>query len=59
MPKWVDQVRNAIQLKHMSRRTAKACAYWIKRFIVFHDGRHPAKLGAKKISAFLSHPGSR
>jgi site-specific recombinase XerD len=28
---------------------------WIKRFILFHDKRHPLELGAGEVAAFLSH----
>lgn len=28
---------------------------WIKRFILFHDKRHPAQMGAVEIEAFLTH----
>ena len=51
-PRLLDQVRTLIQLKHMSWRTAKAYVYWIKRFIYFHDKRHPCELGAEEIAAF-------
>ena len=54
-PRLLDQVRKLIQLRNMSRRTAKAYLYWIKRFIFFHDKRHPCELGAEEIAAFLSH----
>lgn len=54
-PRLLDQVRNLIEMKHMSRRTATAYVYWIKRFILFHNKRHPAELGSGEIAAFLSH----
>jgi hypothetical protein len=28
---------------------------WIKRFMLFHDKRHPASMGAPEVHAFLSH----
>ena len=56
--KLLDQVRDIAQVKHMSCRTAKACVYWIKRFILFHNKRHPCNLGTEEISAFLSQGGS-
>ena len=40
-PRFMQQVRNAIRLKHLSRRTEEAYAGWIRRFILFHDKRHP------------------
>ena len=50
----MDRVRTAIQLRHLSRRTEKAYAGWIKRFIFFHHKRHPAEMGAEEITDFLS-----
>ncbi len=28
---------------------------WVRRFILFHDKRHPKELGAQEVSAFLTH----
>jgi hypothetical protein len=28
---------------------------WIRRFILFHNKRHPTSMGAPEVSAFLSH----
>ena len=39
----------------MSRRTEQAYVFWIKRYILFHDKRHPAMLGAAEVTRFLSH----
>ncbi|HVR64253.1 MAG TPA: integron integrase [Polyangia bacterium] len=50
----MDRVRAAIRLRHLSCRTEKAYAGWIKRFIFFHRKRHPAEMGAEEITAFLS-----
>jgi hypothetical protein len=44
-PKLLDQVRHAIRTRHYSYRTEKAYVHWIKRFIFFHNKRHPAELG--------------
>ena len=38
----LDRVREAIRARHYSRRTEKAYVHWIRRFIVFHNKRHPA-----------------
>lgn len=53
--KLMDQVRSAIRTKHYSRRTEEAYVNWIKKFILFHKKRHPAEMGEKEISEFLSH----
>jgi integron integrase len=53
-PKLLDQVREAIRVKHYSIRTEKTYVDWIKRFILFHGKRHPQSMGAEEVSQFLS-----
>ncbi len=48
-------VRDAIRLKHYSIRTEQAYVNWIKRYIHFHNVRHPAEMGAPQVQAFLTH----
>lgn len=43
--KLLDRVRDAIRVRHHSRRTEQAYVHWIRRFIVFHGVRHPSKMG--------------
>jgi len=43
--KLLDQVRDAIRLKHYSIRTEEAYVNWIRRYILFHNKRHPAEMG--------------
>ena len=50
----LDKVREAIRMRHYSRRTEKAYVGWIRRFILFHDKRHPAEMGHAEITQFLS-----
>ena len=52
--KLLDQVRHAIRVRHYSPRTEDAYTHWIRRFIIFHNKRHPRELGAAELSAFLS-----
>lgn len=54
-PKLLDQIRDVLRLKHMSYRTEEAYLSWVKRFILFHDKRHPKDMGAQEIRAFLTH----
>ena len=51
----LDRVRMAIRTRHYSPRTEKAYVSWIKRFIFFHDKRHPKTMGEAEISAFVSY----
>jgi integron integrase len=53
--RFLDQVRDTIRRKHYSIRTEEAYVNWIKRFILFHDKRHPVDMGAKEVEAFLTH----
>lgn len=53
--KLLDQVRDAIRLKHYSYKTEQSYVAWIKRFILFHNKRHPQEMGRAEIEAFLTH----
>jgi integron integrase len=48
-------VRDAIRIKHYAISTEEAYVYWIRRFILFHDKRHPKDMGGSEIEAFLTH----
>jgi integron integrase len=37
-----------------SRRTEQAYVDWIRRYVLYHDRRHPANLGEAEIAAFLT-----
>ena len=51
----MDQLREALRSRHYSPRTEQAYCMWVKRFILFHDVRHPAEMGEREINAFLTH----
>src|SRR5262245_46311965 len=53
-PKLLDQVRTTIRLRGMSYQTEKDYADWTKRFILFHNKRHPKEMGAMEIRDFLA-----
>ncbi len=52
--KLLDQVRAVARTKHLSNRTEDTYHNFIKRYILFHDKRHPKEMGADEISAFLT-----
>ena len=54
-PKLIDQVREAICLKHYSIRTEHTYIYWIRYFIRFNDYQHPSSLNASDVKKFLSY----
>jgi integron integrase len=51
----LDHVRDAIRLKHYSIRTEESYVTWIKRYILFHNKRHPKEMTTAEIEAFLTH----
>lgn len=53
-PRLLDQLRDALRVRHYSRRTEAAYAGWVRRFVAFHGLRHPRTLGAADVSRFLS-----
>ncbi len=53
--KLLDRVREAIRIRHYSRRTEKAYVEWVRRFVLFHGKRHPEEMGAEEVTRFLSH----
>lgn len=53
--KLLDQVRDKIRFKHYSLSTEKTYLSWIKQFILYHDKRHPADLGADEVEKFLTY----
>lgn len=53
-PRLLDQVRQAIRARHMSPQTKKAYTSWVRRFVLFHDKRHPRELGEAQVDQFLS-----
>src|SRR6476469_953745 len=51
----LDQVRAVARLKQLSLRTEESYVQAIRRFILFHDKRHPATMGVVEIQAYLTH----
>jgi integron integrase len=51
----LPRVHGALRARHYSRRTEEAYIGWIKRFIFFHNKRHPASMGGEEVNAFLTH----
>ena len=53
--KLLVQVRELIRRKHYSIGAEQAYALWIKRYILFHNKRHPIDMGKPEIETFLTH----
>ncbi len=55
MSQLLDSVRHIIRLKHYSLRTEEAYVFWIKKYIHFHNLRHPQEMREEEIRQFLTH----
>jgi len=51
---FLNKVREAIRVRHYSIRTEQAYVEWVRRFILFHDKRHPDKMGEREVGEFLT-----
>ena len=54
-PKLLDQVRHAVRLRNYSYRTEQSYVAWVRRFILFHNKKHPCEMGKPEVEAFLKH----
>jgi len=54
-PKLLEQLRNRVRFKHYSLATERQYVHWVKRFILFHNKRHPHEMGPAEVEAFLTH----
>ncbi len=53
--KLLDQVRDAIRVKHYSYRTEETYVQWIRRYVLFHNKQHPKDMSSPEVEAFLTH----
>jgi integron integrase len=53
--KLLHQVRDRLRLKHYSIRTERSYTNWSKRYILFHNKKHPKDMGEREIEQFLTH----
>jgi integron integrase len=48
-------VQKEIRVRHYTIRTEQAYLGWIKRFILFHNKRHPETMGKNEVKQFLNY----
>ena len=55
----MDQLSQALRSRHYTRRTEQTYYYcnWVRRFIHFHNVRHPKEMAEPEINAFLTPSG--
>jgi site-specific recombinase XerD len=51
----LDRMHQVVRTLHYSRRTERAYAYWVTRFLTHYGQRDPAGMGADEIRSFLSN----
>jgi integron integrase len=51
----LDRVRGTIRARHYARRTERAYCHWIRRYVLFHEKKHPLQMGEPEITRFLTH----
>lgn len=54
-PRLLEQMVEAFRSRHYSRRTEKTYCRWVKRFIYFHNVRHPSEMAESEINASLTN----
>lgn len=54
-PRLLVRYREALRVRHYSRRTEQTYVTWVKRFIFYHKLRHPDQMGEADINAFLTN----
>jgi len=52
-------MRETLQTQHYSYRTEQTYIDWCRRFILFHEKRHPKDMGNPEVEAFITHLATR
>ncbi|GER80211.1 integron integrase [Candidatus Denitrolinea symbiosum] len=53
--KLLEQLSDAIRAKHYSYRTEQTYIEWCRRYILYHNKRHPKEMGVPEIQAYITH----
>lgn len=51
-PWFLEQVAHVCRVKRLAYRTEQSYVSWVKRFILFHDKRHPQDMGPERSGHF-------
>jgi len=52
--KLLERMRRALKARQYSPRTEKSYLMWVKRYVQFHELKHPQEMGEAEINAFLT-----
>jgi integron integrase len=50
-----EVAREKMRTRHFAYRTEQVYLHWIRRYVNFHDRKHPRDLGARGVEKFLTH----
>ncbi|GAK59469.1 integron integrase [Candidatus Vecturithrix granuli] len=53
--KLLEQVSDLLRALEYAKSTEDTYIQWIRRFILFHEKRHPQDMGVTEVKAFLTH----
>src|ERR1700743_1372421 len=51
----LEVAKEKMRMRHFAYRTEQVYLHWIRRYVNFHDRRHPRLLGAEGVEKFLSY----
>lgn len=51
----LNEVRGTLRLNHYAYRTEESYLQWIRRYILFHQNRHPQEMSEPQVVAFLKY----
>ncbi|MEX2108979.1 MAG: integron integrase [Gemmatimonadaceae bacterium] len=51
----LERLRNRLRTRRYSPRTERAYCDWVRRFVLYHERRHPRTMGEAEIAGFLTH----
>jgi len=54
-PKLLDQMQQELRTRGYALRTERTYVHWARKYILFHQKRHPKEMREKEINAYLSH----
>ncbi len=53
--KLLEVMRDKIRFKHYSIKTERVYLYWVKKYILFHNKKHPKDMGKVEIEEYLTN----
>ena len=54
-PKLLERASQSLRQRNYSYRTEQTYLNWMKRFILFHNKRHPKEMGEREIESYLTY----